>query len=283
MPFYKIFILLITFSSFIINANEENSIIDEYRVEIVIFKFKEVSTSENFVEELTIPSKSVITLVEPKLYLNETALNSFPKNDSFFQNLLKNLKPINNNSSENLSDKNKNVVNPKNWFRKNNKVIYLDDYQKKIIKSNDVQLLGAFSWVQGIDELDSSKFVFLENIDQEYGYFLKLYKKRFMHIDLKAYLGIVNDLQLESTKKYRNEYDPLIKKNIVDSNDIDLQIYLPNKSDKIEIKNNQTSSNVKKRPSRLDKFIDIEQRVFNEEIYLFDHPYFGVLVSIIKV
>ena len=118
MPFYKIFILLITFSSFIINANVKNSIIDEYRVEIVIFKFKEVSTSENFVEELTIPSKSVITLVEPKLYLNETALNSFPKNDSFFQNLLKNLKPINNNSSENLSDKNKNVVNPKNWFRK---------------------------------------------------------------------------------------------------------------------------------------------------------------------
>ena len=102
MPFYKIFFLLIAFSSFIINANEENSIIDEYRVEIVIFKFKEVSTSENFVEELTIPSKSVITLVEPKLYLNETALNSFPKNDSFFQNLLKNLKPINNNSSENF-------------------------------------------------------------------------------------------------------------------------------------------------------------------------------------
>ena len=56
-----------------------------------------------------------------------------------------------------------------------------------------------------------------------------------------------------------------------------------NKSDKIEIKNTQTSSNVKKSPSRLDKFIDIEQRVFNEEIYLFDHPYFGVLVSIIKV
>ena len=159
MPFYKIFILLITFSSFIIKANVENSIIDEYRVEIVIFKFKEVSTSENFVEELTIPSKSVITLVEPKLYLNEAALNSFPKNDSFFQNLLKNLKPINNNSSENLSDKNKNVVNPKNWFRKNNKVTYLDDYQKKIIKSNDVQFLGSFSWVQGIDELDSSKFV----------------------------------------------------------------------------------------------------------------------------
>ena len=131
MAFYKIFILLITFSSFIINANVENSIIDEYRVEIVIFKFKEVSTSENFVEELTIPSKSVITLVEPKLYLNETALNSFPKNDSFFQNLLKNIKPINNNSYENLSDKNKNIVNPKNWFRKNNKVIYLDDYQKK--------------------------------------------------------------------------------------------------------------------------------------------------------
>ena len=42
MPFYKIFFLLIAFSSFIINANEENSIIDEYRVEIVIFKFKEV-------------------------------------------------------------------------------------------------------------------------------------------------------------------------------------------------------------------------------------------------
>ena len=110
MPFYKIFILLITFSSFIINANEENSIIDEYRVEIVIFKFKEVSTSENFVEELTIPSKSVITLVEPKLYLNETALNSFPKNDSFFQNLLKNLQPINTVSYTHLTLPTKRIV-----------------------------------------------------------------------------------------------------------------------------------------------------------------------------
>jgi hypothetical protein len=30
-------------------------------------------------------------------------------------------------------------------------------------------------------------------------------------------------------------------------------------------------------------FIDEERRIFNEEIHYFDHPYFGVIISINKI
>ena len=69
-----------------INANE--NIIDEYKVEIIVFKFKNIETNENFINELNLPNRNVINLVDPKLFLNKDALSNFPKNNSFFSNLL---------------------------------------------------------------------------------------------------------------------------------------------------------------------------------------------------
>ena len=35
--------------------------------------------------------------------------------------------------------------------------------------------------------------------------------------------------------------------------------------------------------NRYNKFINIEKRVFSEDIYFFDHPYFGMLISINEI
>ena len=35
--------------------------------------------------------------------------------------------------------------------------------------------------------------------------------------------------------------------------------------------------------NRYNKFINIEKRVFNEDIYFFDHPYFAMLISINEI
>ena len=62
----------------------------------------------------------------------------------------------------------------------------------------------------------------------DYGFYIKLYKKRFLHLELKSFI-------------------------------------------------NQKGNN------GIKIFIDKEHRIFNEEIYLFDHPEFGILFSINKI
>ena len=91
MTFYKKLILLFALFAQDINANEDN--IDEYKVEIIIFKFKNIETNEEFIDEIALPKKDVISLIEPKLSLNKNALNNFSENKSFFSNLLKNINP----------------------------------------------------------------------------------------------------------------------------------------------------------------------------------------------
>jgi len=76
---------------------------------------------------------------------------------------------------------------------------------------------------------ESSNFLSYQS-QNNYGFLIRFYKKRFMHIDLKAYLG--------------NSYT---------------------------------------RNSNIKIFIDNEKRIFNEEIHFFDHPYFGVVVSVSEI
>ena len=55
-----------------------------------------------------------------------------------------------------------------------------------------MELIDTKSWIQTIPNLEDSKFLFYESKSKYYGFLLNFYKKRFMHIDLKAYLGNVN-------------------------------------------------------------------------------------------
>ena len=45
----------------------------------------------------------------------------------------------------------------------------------------------------------------------------------------------------------------------------------------------ELDSFLKNQTNKINKFIQINQRIFNEEIYLFDHPYFGVILSIKEI
>ena len=49
-----------------------------------------------------------------------------------------------------------------------------------------------FSWVQNIEDKESAVYLHHEVIEKQYGFLLKLYRSRFLHTDLKAYLGSIN-------------------------------------------------------------------------------------------
>ena len=263
-----------------INANE--NIIDEYKVEIIVFKFKNIETNENFVNELNLPNRNVINLVEPKLFLNKDALSNFPKNNSFFSNLLRNINPLKNQQTSS-NDEIETIINPKNWYRESSEIDKLSKLYKNIKLNNQLIYLDSKSWIQSIDDENKSKYVFLENHDKEFGFFLKLYKKRFLHLDLKAYLGINGEQKIESTQNYIKNYESIINSSGEADQELKIDIYLPKKFESIEISNKAYEKTQNKEPTILNKFIDIEKRIFNEEIHLFDHPYFGVIVSVSKI
>ena len=263
-----------------INANE--NIIDEYKVEIIVFKFKNIETNENFVNELNLPNRNVINLVDPKLFLNKDALSNFPKNNSFFSNLLRNINPLKNQQTSS-NDEIKTIINPKNWYRESSEIDKLSKLYKNIKLNNQLIYLDSKSWIQSIDDENKSKYVFLENHDKEFGFFLKLYKKRFLHLDLKAYLGINGEQKIESTQNYIKNYESIINSSGEADQELKIDIYLPKKFESIEISNKAYEKTQNKEATILNKFIDIDKRIFNEEIHLFDHPYFGVIVSVSKI
>lgn len=280
--FYKIIFTYFLTISFFQSMYAEQSEIDEYRVEIIIFKFIDEKTDENFIEEIELPNASVINLVEPKLFLNKDALNNYSNDTSFFSNLLKNISPIN-NKKEKSTENNTSIPNPKTWYRKDTNFEILNNLSKKIDKTDELLLLGSNAWIQSIDAEEESRYVFLEDIDKEFGIFLRLYKKRFLHIDLKAYLGIADVSINETTKDYIQKYE-LKNMNFKNKkNNTELNLFLPKELENIEILDNISRKEIQKNISKLNKFINIDRRIFNEEIHLFDHPNFGVIVSVYRI
>ena len=273
--------LFALFLILVLDINAKENIIDEYKVEIIVFKFKNIETNENFVDELNLPNRNVINLVEPKLFLNKDALSNFPKNNSFFSNLLRNINPVKNQQTS--SNDEIKTINPKNWYRESSEIDKLSKLYKNIKLNNQLIYLDSKSWIQSIDDENKSKYVFLENHDKEFGFFLKLYKKRFLHLDLKAYLGINGEQKIESTQNYIKNYESIINNPGEADQELEIDIYLPKKFESIEISNKAYEKTQNKEATILNKFIDIDKRIFNEEIHLFDHPYFGVIVSVSKI
>ena len=118
---------------------------------------------------------------------------------------------------------------PKPLYRDHDDLTVLNELKNKIGNDKDYILLDSKSWIQTIPDNESIDYLSYQS-QNNYGFLIKLYKKRFMHIDLKAYLG-------------------------------DLYTKNPN----------------------ITIFIDNEKRIFNEEIHFFDHPYFGVVVSVNEI
>ena len=263
----------ITLSS---NTNE----INEYNVEIIIFKYLNNKSNELFDSELQIPDEEIIRFYDPDLYINKSALNNFPKTNTFFPNLLKNIKPKYTSSEEDNSTKEIINPNPKNWFRETNNLNILNKIKGQIIKNKNLEFIESKSWIQGIDDYESSRFIYDDNKIKNYGFYIKLYKRRFMHVEIKAFLGVNNkDIKIVPVENHIKELEKKVYSNYKNINNYDLNINYPKNIENIIITNDNDSSEFIV-DTNLNIYIDEEKRIFNEEIYLFDHPNFGIILSL---
>ena len=281
MILFKLFISIFLVTNLV---GQDEVALEEYKIELIIFKNVDINTTETFDNLLILPTENVLSFYEPELLINTTDL--FPKNnDSFFTKMFKNLRPsfTKNNTDENIK---KIIPNPGYWFRKNTNLEKLKKLNSKLLSNTNYKVLNSYSWIQNIENKEISKYLFEKNTENKYGYYLKFYKSRFLHVDLKAYLGIakpVNNKIITDShiKSYENEIlsrkteQKTHKKPILDlnlKNEFTQVISLPiEESYENELYND------------INIFIDEQKRVFDGEIHFFDHPYFGIVISIEKI
>ena len=213
MKYFKFSLIIILLSFQHLKA--ENN--DEYKIEIVIFNFNTILTDETFYTNLSKPDiNETIEFYDTYLINNVSRYSKFENVSSYISKIIKQEYDI------------AKSIYPSTWYRESDKLKILQNFTNNISDDNNLKLLGHHSWIQNIPEYNKSKYLRFKNDDLDYGFYLKLYKKRFLHLDLKTFI------------------------NQKGNNDIKI-------------------------------FIDKEHRVFNEEIYLFDHPEFGILFSIYKI
>lgn len=281
-------LLFVSLLSSSLSANSElNLDLKEYEIEVIIFKHTNVLTDENFDEEFTAPSLETISFYKPTLQINEKSYQSKPK-DNFFNRLFKDFNPI--KKSINVLTKDKDiskVSNPKTWYRKTDNLVVLKKINNKLGTSSNYELLDSFKWIQNIDYKDDAQFLFYEDKQKEYGLYLKFYRSRFLHADLKSYLGVMANDSIDITKDKIAKFEKKILEANKDNKkdlkiDLKFELNKPNKYVDINSNEIEPSLNISK-SNEINIFIDEQRRIFNEEIHYFDHPMFGLIISVKEI
>jgi hypothetical protein len=257
----------------------------EYQIELIIFQYSNTNTDEVFENDFKAPKGKILNFYNPSLQLNKKSFN-VKIQDNFFTKLFKNIKPLNSRNRDIKRDNtNIKIANPKSWYRKDNNLHTLAKLNDRLSRNTNYRLLDSFTWIQNIESKDNSNYLYHENFDKKYGFFVKFYRNRFLHTDLKAYMGLLGLSQTDTTESYIDKYDKKLlevtsNKNLKNN----IEIKLNSKNDFIDMNNNKkTDKNEILTSEKIKWFIDEDKRIFNNEIHYFDHPYFGVVVAIKEI
>ena len=285
MKLSKLLFLLFICIGFVSANSDLTEDLKEYEIEVIIFQHNNVETNENFDQVFISPSAESISFYNPKLQINKNAYLLESK-ENFFNRLFKDFNPKTNNNNS-LTDNNDNskISNPKNWYRKTNNLDVLKKLNDKLKINNKYKLLGSFKWIQNIDYKDNARYLFYEDIDNEYGLFLKLYRSRFLHADVKTFLGVIDKEPIDVTEDQINKFEKkLLEINRKENNQINdnLKIKLNKPNNYVELDGDKILPPNKK-SREINIFIDEQRRIFNEEIHYFDHPMFGLIISIKEI
>ena len=223
-----LFILLLTF-----NLSSNDEVFDEYRIEFIIFEHQLKNNEEILSSELIIPGKEFINFQNPDLQINITAVqNSIKSKISEFQEVFQNIKPAISKSSN--KKETSNSSNPKEWFRKNSSLDTLKKLNLKLNRSSKYNVIDSYSWTQNIESELESKYLHYRN--NLYGVYIKFYRNRFLHIDLKSYLGNLDEEYTDVTNDYLNDYKSIRRdKKLVSDNNLTINLKLNKKNDYVLI------------------------------------------------
>jgi hypothetical protein len=215
MKSFKYLSLALYFLCFGVYAQD---ISKEFKIELIIFKYSNINSIESFETELRIPNENLIYFYDENSSIEKMNHSNFSNISDYVTNIID-------------GNKNENKTNyPQIWYRDDDKLDLLKDLEIKISNDKELELIDSKSWLQTLPSIDSSKYLFYESKNKNFGFLVNFYQKRFMHIDLKAYIG---------------------------------------------------NSNTRSKQKNL--FINDDRRIFNNEVHFFDHPYFGLVISVKEI
>ena len=256
---------------------------DEYLIEYVVFKNLQFTTDEVFtLKELSISPSSVISL---KKDTNEIVIRNLDESFNSKNESLDSIGEIiyEEKEGETLSQEPSANPNPQLWFNENKSLTKLETFKRRIERRSDYELIDSGSWVQGVFDSSSSKFVNV--ISNELNLYIKTYKERYLHLDV---LGMLDSQTIELSENVngikeikRKAYTALLNETDVKDVNISIDIDTLFEGDIKTIEQYPLDEIISKSSATL--IIDEDRRVFNEQVHYFDHPQFGIMIYLKKL
>ena len=186
-----------------IPAYLENIKIDEYLIEVVIFEHLNFLTNESLSSQnLDLEGFEIISLAEKKKsQINQSAINkSFKENVNNL--IIPNIELSTIKKSQDPSIKSKNNFNHRHdWYAKSLELNELDNIYIRINRRKEYKVLHKVSWIQPALNYEETPYIH-ERFDNN-GLLFKLYKSRYLHIDLLTYIN--GDIFVNSQKDKIND------------------------------------------------------------------------------
>jgi len=282
------FRLLITLFIFSLSSIAESKSHEEYMIEVIIFEQLEKIGDERLEpKDLNLINLDTIALLDkPDIALNEkTILRSFDfdETDLMIDQLI-----IDKNKNEKIQESDppisKKKINESKWYERQQNLNQLDNIYRRLDRRKEYRILHKLSWMQPALGKDESPFV--HEIFNDNGFLIKLYKSRYLHLDVIAYLegnlrtknnaDLIKEIKFDALKSSIPDevtnHEIVIGAEIINSNEIF-------KSDP-EITQAKPELPKAIAVSKVKYLLEEERRIFKNESHYFDHPKIGVIISV---
>ena len=282
------FNLHLIFFIFTLSSLTQAEINKEYVIEVIMFEQLEIIGDEILKPQiLDISNINSVTLLDkPQIRINEEKISQ-----SFNQagtNLILDQafkEKIIDTQNETLDEKKPlKKINEKIWFEKQVNLNQLDNIYRRLDRRQEYKILHKQSWRQPALEKESAPFV--HEIFENNGFLIKLYKSRYLHLEVMAYIDgdLKSALNEDLIKEIKFEaLQSSIPKDItnhsieIDKELINLpQIFIPN----FEMLKNSTTSSQIIEVGEVKYLLSEQRRIFKNESHYFDHPKIGVIISV---
>tara|TARA_B100001250_G_scaffold143501_1_gene122845 strand:+ start:2838 stop:3710 length:873 start_codon:yes stop_codon:yes gene_type:complete len=285
MNSFRLFVTLFIFSLSSIAQSESQ---EEYMIEVIVFEQLEINGNEILKpRDLNIKDIDTIALLDkPDIVLNEKKIfKSFDFEDT---ELLIDQLIIDKNNEQQLQASDPPIsrkkINESKWYERQQNLNQLDNIYRRLDRRKEYRILHKLSWLQPALGKDDSPFV--HEIFDDNGFLIKLYKSRYLHLDVIAYLegNLRTDNNLDLIKVIK--FDAL-KNSIPDNvtnHKIDIGTEIIN-SDEIYQPDQEITQAKPDQPKPIEVgkvkyLINEERRIFKNESHYFDHPKIGVIISV---
>ena len=282
------FNLHLIFFIFTLSSLTQAEINKEYVIEVIMFEQLELIGDEILKPQiLDISNINSVTLLDkPQIRINEEKISqsfNHAGTNLILDQAFK--EKIIDTQNETLDEKKPlKKINEKIWFEKQVNLNQLDNIYRRLDRRQEYKILHKQSWRQPALEKESAPFV--HEIFENNGFLIKLYKSRYLHLEVMAYIdgdlksahneALIKEIKFEalqsSIPKDIKNHSIEIDKELINLPEIFIQNF--------EMLKDSTTSSQLIEVGEVKYLLSEQRRIFKNESHYFDHPKIGIIISV---